>query len=271
MKKFLSFFYTQLITRPVFNLLIIFLAVFDGNLWLAIIVITLIFRLVLIKFTSASNQMSHGMNELQPKLNEIQEKYKDDPNRMAEETMKMFKKEGKSPMKWCLRTLIQFPIILWLYTVVRKLTQWTIDASRLYSFFYSFWSKFVSDTAELNANIQNTFLWIDLFAAKNIILAVFCAVFTFFQMKLTTLVQPKQKPQKLPNWQVAPDMSKMTWWMAWFMSIFIWFTVYWLQAAIGLYWATSSFFSICQYTWQYRSLLHAKWLEFRGKPTIVKW
>jgi membrane protein insertase Oxa1/YidC/SpoIIIJ len=37
--------------------------------------------------------MSHNMSDIQPKLNEIQEKYKDDPNRMAEETMKIFKKE----------------------------------------------------------------------------------------------------------------------------------------------------------------------------------
>ena len=271
MKTFLKFFYTQLITRPVFNLLIIFLAVFNGNLWLAIIVITLIFRLALIKFTSASNQMTHWMNELQPKLNEIQEKYKDDPNRMAEETMKVFKKEWKSPMKWCLRMFIQIPIIMWLYTVIRRLTQWTVDASWLYSFFYSFWSKFVSDTAELNTNIQNTFLGIDLFASKNIILAILSAAFTFCQMKLTNLVQPKQNAQqKMPNWQAMPDMSKMMWWMARWMALMIWFTVYWLQAAMWLYIVTTTLFSICQYTRQYRSLLHAKRLELNNKPTIVK-
>ena len=270
MKAFLKFFYTQLITRPVFNLLIIFLAVFNGNLWLAIIVITLIFRLALIKFTSASNQMAHWMSELQPKLDEIQEKYKDDKNRLAEETMKLWKKEWKSPFKWCLRMLIQIPVIMWLYTVIRRLTQWTVDATWLYSFFYSFWSKFVSDTAELNTNIQNTFLGLDLFATKNIFLAILSAAFTFFQMKLSTLVQPKQKPQKMPNGQAMPDMSKMTGWMARFMAAMIWVTVYWLQAAMWLYIVTTTLFSICQYTRQYRSLLHAKWLEFRDKPTIVK-
>lgn len=272
MKLVLRFLYTQLITRPVFNLLIVFLAAFNWNLWLAIIVITLIFRLALIKFTSASNQMTHGMNELQPKLNELQEKYKDDPNKQAEEVMKVFKKEWKSPMKWCLRMFIQIPIIMWLYTVIRRLTQWTVDADWLYSFFYNFGSKFVSDTAELNTNIQNTFLWIDLFASKNTILALLSALFTFLQMKLTNLVQPKQKAQqKLPNWQQVPDMSKMMWWMARWMALMIWFTVYGLQAAMWLYIVTTTLFSICQYTRQYRSLLHAKWLEMRGKPTIVKW
>lgn len=270
MKKFLGLLYTQLITRPVFNLLIIFLAAFNGNLWLAIVVITLIFRFALIKFTSASNQMSHGMSELQPKLNDIQEKYKDDPNKQAEEIMKVFKKEWKSPMKWCLRMFIQIPILLWLYTVIRRLTQWTIDSSRLYSFFYSFGSKFVSDTAEMNANIQNTFLWIDLFATKNLILALVTALLTVGQMKLSTLVQPKASPQKMPNWQAMPDMSKMMWGMSWFMAIMIGFTVYSLQAAMWLYIVTTTLFSICQYSRQYRSLLHAKRLELNNKPTIVK-
>jgi membrane protein insertase Oxa1/YidC/SpoIIIJ len=47
----------------------------------------------MIKATSANQQMQHGMNNLQPKLDEIQKKYENDPNKMAEETMKAFKKE----------------------------------------------------------------------------------------------------------------------------------------------------------------------------------
>lgn len=270
MKRFFKLLYTQIITRPIFNLLIVFLAAFWGNLWLAIVVITLIFRLVLIKYTSASAQMTHSMNDLQPKLNELQEKYKDDPNKMAEETMKIFKKEWKSPMKWCLRMFIQIPIFLWLYTIIRKMTQWGIDPNWLYSFFYWFWWKFISDTAELNTNIQNTFLWMDLFATKNIVLTIITIVFMILQMKLTTLVQPKQIPQKWPNGEILPDMTKMTWCMTYGMAIWMWLIVYELQAAIWLYIVTTTIFSVCQYARQYRSLIHAKRLEFRNKPIIVK-
>jgi len=260
----------QLIIRPLFNILIIFLAVFQWNLWRAIIAITLIFRLVLIKFTSASTQMAHNMSDIQPKLNEIQEKYKDDPNRMAEETMKIFKKEWKSPFKWCLRLLIQLPIFAWLYWVIYCMANWQIEADWLYSFFYSFWNRFIPNWIDWNENIITTFLWVDLLATKNIVLAVTTAVLMFFQTKLTTLVQPKQKAQKLPNWQEMPDPSKMMWGMSWFMAIFMWFMVYALQAAMWLYMVTTTIFSICQYTRQYRSLLHAKRLELNNKPTIVK-
>ena len=265
-----SIIWKQLIIRPLFNILIIFLALFNGKLWWAIIAITLIFRFALIKFTSASAQMSHNMSDIQPKLNEIQEKYKDDPNKMAEETMKIFKKEWKSPFKWCLRMFIQIPIFAWLYWVIYCIANWQIEADRLYSFFYNFWSKFISEWIDWSWNIITTFFWLDLLATKNVLLAIITAVLMFFQMKLTTLVQPKQKSQKLPNGQEMPDPSKMMWWMSFFMALMMWFMVYALQAAMWLYMVTTTLFSICQYARQYRSLLHAKRLELNNKPTIVK-
>ena len=258
----------QIIIRPLFNILILFLALFHWNLWRAIIAITLIFRLALIKFTSASAQMSHNMSDIQPKLNEIQEKYKDDPNRMAEETMKIFKKEWKSPLKWCLRLLIQLPIFAWLYWVIYCMANWQIEADWLYSFFYNFWNEFIPD-GEWNT-IITTFMWMDLLATKNRILAIITAVLMFFQTKLTTLVQPKQKPQKLPTWQNMPDPSKMMSWMSRMMAFMMWWMVYVFQAALWLYIVVTTIFSICQYARQYRSLLHAKRLELNNKPTIVK-
>ena len=265
-----SMIWKQLIIRPFFNILIVFLALFHGNLWRAIIAITLIFRLVLIKFTSASVQMSHNMSDIQPKLNEIQEKYKDDPNRMAEETMKIFKKEWKSPLKWCLRLLIQLPIFAWLYWVIYCMANWQIEADWLYSFFYSFWNKFISEWIDWSWSIITTFYGIDLLASKNLVLAIITAVLTFFQTKLTTLVQPKQKAQKLPNWQAMPDPSKMMWAMSRMMAFMMWWMVYALPSAIWLYMMVTALFSICQYARQYRSLLHAKRLELNNKPTIVK-
>ena len=151
--------FVQLLMRPIFNVLIIFLAISNGNLWLAVILLTL----CMIKATSANQQMTHWMNDLQPKLDEIQKKYENDPNRMAEETMKVFKKEWKWPLKWCLMSLIQLPIFLWLYWTIRKMTEWTLPEEWLYSFFYSFGEKFASVQAIDNWNIKDVFLWMNLF------------------------------------------------------------------------------------------------------------
>jgi YidC/Oxa1 family membrane protein insertase len=86
---------SEILYRPIFNILVIFLAIFGGNLGIAIILLTITVRLLMIKQTLAGNDMQKGMSNLQPKLTEIQEKYKDDPKKLSEETMKVFKSDGK--------------------------------------------------------------------------------------------------------------------------------------------------------------------------------
>ncbi|MBR4568044.1 membrane protein insertase YidC [bacterium] len=60
------------------------------------------------------------MSNIQPKMQEIQDKYKDNPQKLSEETMKLLKKEGSAPLKGCLSMLIQLPVFIGLYFVVRK-------------------------------------------------------------------------------------------------------------------------------------------------------
>lgn len=104
--------FTEILYRPIFNVLILFLAVFGGNLGIAIILLTIVVRLAMIKQTSIGNDMQKGMGDLQPKLTELQEKYKDDPKKLSEETMKVFKTHGKGPLKGCLMMLIQIPVFI---------------------------------------------------------------------------------------------------------------------------------------------------------------
>lgn len=264
---FFKMLFTQLLMRPIFNLLIVFLAIFWWNLWIAVILLTLTIRLSMIKLTSAWNQMQNGMWDMQPKLNEIQEKYKDDPKKLSEETMKVFKKEGKWPLKGCLMMLIQLPVFIWLFYTIRRISEWTISEDMLYSFFYSFWNKYASVSAIDNGNINHLFFGMDLLATKNILLTVFAVTFTYLQMKLTNLVKPKTPA--VTWWKAAPDMWKMMWMMTIFMTVIMWSFVYSTYSAIWLYIVTTTLFSVWQYTVQYRSLLKAKRLEFRNKPQII--
>jgi len=255
--------FTEILYRPIFNLLIVFLSVFGWNLWIAIILLTIVTRLAMIKQTSIGNDMQKGMGDLQPKLQEIQEKYKDDPKKLSAETMKVFKTQGKWPLKWCLMMLIQIPVFIWLFTVIRKISNNEIPAERLYSFF-PFGAKYLDP-----ANINHMFLGMDLLATKNIALTIIAAVFTYLQMKLTTLAKPATPTIPGAN---TPDMSKMMWFMNIFMVFMIGSFVYGTQTWIGLYITTTSIFSVAQYSIQYRALLKAKWLEWRskGQNIIVK-
>lgn len=259
---------TELLYRPIYNVLLIFLIVSGWNLWIAIILLTLLVRLLLVNVTSKSNQMHQWMWDLSEQTKEIQEKYKDDPQKQSEEMMKVLKKTWWGPLKGCMMMLIQLPIFLSLYFVVRKITANEIDQTRIYSFLRDTGSHF-TDTDSLNTH----FFGMNLLDTGNIILAIIAAVFVFLQTKLTNIVKPKTNTdQKMPNGQAMPDMGKMMWYMSWFMMAMMWFVVYSMQAAVWLYIVTTTIFSVWQMAFQYRALLIAemKVLFSKWKPTIVE-
>lgn len=260
--------FTEILYRPIFNILAIFLAIFGGNLGIAIILLTVTIRLLMIKQSSAGNDMQKGMWALQPKLNEIQEKYKDDPKKLSEETMKVFKTDGKWAFKWCLMMLIQIPVFIWLYYVIRHMAAATIPPEWLYSFFNGFGARFIESDALSSGVINTHFLGMDLLSTKNIALTIIAAVFTYLQTKLTTLAKPAT-----PNvpWQKVPDMGKMMWFMNIFLVFMIGSFVYSMQTGVGLYIVTTTIFSVAQYSRQYRALLKVKWAErtSRGKWVVI--
>lgn len=100
----------ELIYRPIFNILVILLALFAGHLGWAIVVLTLLIRALLWKVSSNQAQMQKGMGNMQEKLKEVQEKYADDPQRLSQETMKVMKSDGLAPLKGCLSLLVQIPV-----------------------------------------------------------------------------------------------------------------------------------------------------------------
>ena len=102
--------------------------------------------------------------------------------------------------------LIQIPVFIGLYKVIRLMAAGTIPEQRLYSFFHSFGAHFVDANALKNGTINTNFFGIDLLGTKNIVLAIIAAIFTFLQTKLTTLAKPETP--NVPG-QKVPDMGKM--------------------------------------------------------------
>lgn len=263
-----SLLWTELLERPIFNLLIIFLAIFGGNMGIAIVLLTLLIRLLLLKNSLAGANMSKGMTNIQPKMEELQEKYKDDPKKLSEETMKLLKKEGAGPMKGCMAMLIQLPVFIGLYYVVRHFSEGSLDSGLLYSFFWGFGNQFLNVTE----NVNSIFLGIDLLKANSLVLAVAVAILNFAQFGLTNFTQKANKPAAMPGGLQMPDMSKMMR----MMNVFMTFTMAWIvwssPAGVGLYLFVTSFFSVVQYLIQYRVLLKAKWdmLFNKNKPVVIE-
>ena len=86
----------------------------------AILVLTLVVRLVLWPLQSKANQTMRKTALLGPKMQELREKYKDDPTRMNQEVMKLYKQYGISPVGGCLPMAIQIPIFFGLYQMLAQ-------------------------------------------------------------------------------------------------------------------------------------------------------
>jgi YidC/Oxa1 family membrane protein insertase len=85
------------------------------SLGFAIIVLTVLIRLVLYPLTNAQLRASKKMQELTPHLNRLKEKHKNDAKTLQAETMKLYKEFGVNPAAGCLPVLIQMPLIIALY------------------------------------------------------------------------------------------------------------------------------------------------------------
>jgi YidC/Oxa1 family membrane protein insertase len=76
----------------------------------SIIILTACVKAVLWPLQNKANRSMRKMSVLQPRMQELREKYKDDPTRMNQEVMKLYKEHGVNPVGGCLPMLIQFPI-----------------------------------------------------------------------------------------------------------------------------------------------------------------
>jgi len=89
------------------------------NWGLVIIIFSVIIKIALHPLTRSSMRSMKKMQALQPLMNEIREKYKDDPQKMNQQIMNLYKEYGVNPAGGCLPLLLQFPILIALYNVFR--------------------------------------------------------------------------------------------------------------------------------------------------------
>jgi len=108
------------------------------NYGVAIILLTILIKLVLFPFTHKSYESTSKMQAIQPKLKEIQAQYKGDSQKLNAKTAELYKEEGVNPMGGCLPMLFQFPIFIALYGLLNKffplrgaifIPGWIIDLS----------------------------------------------------------------------------------------------------------------------------------------------
>lgn len=89
-----------------------------GNYGLAIVLLTAVVKGILWPLQNKANKSMRKMSALAPKMQELKEKYKDDPTRMNQEVMKLYKEHGVNPVGGCLPMMIQIPIFFGLFSML---------------------------------------------------------------------------------------------------------------------------------------------------------
>ena len=93
-----------------------------GNYGVSIIILTVLIRVILLPLGVKQIKSMQAMQAIQPKVKEIQKKYKNNKQKAQEETMKLYRESGVNPLGGCLPLLLQFPILISMYAVLRAPT-----------------------------------------------------------------------------------------------------------------------------------------------------
>ncbi len=182
MNFFISFFHVTL-WQPLFNILVLFCFYLPGNsLGWAIVLITLLVRVLLYPLQDKAGKSQIALQALQPKMKEIQKKYKGNREEQAKQTMALYKKEKINPFSSILVMLIQLPILIVLYQLFLR----GINEEN-FVYLYSF--------VQRPATINYSFFSLNL-AQPSIWMAILVGVVFFIQAKLSTPKAKKKTGQK---------------------------------------------------------------------------
>lgn len=186
--------YIAIFYQPILNLLIILYNFFSWkDFGIAIILLTIVIKLILWPLSHKAIKSQKEMQDLQPKLASLKKKFGDKKEELAKATMELYKENKVNPFSSCLTILIQLPFLFAVYRVVRD--GLSKDLNLVYSFIHR---------PEI---INLTFLGIIDLNKPNIYLAVLAGLAQFVQTKM---MLSDQKPNKVDEAEAASKGENMT-------------------------------------------------------------
>lgn len=198
-----------------------------GDWGLAIILATLVLRLILFPLMQSQSKSSFKMQKLQPVIQDIQTRYADQPQKMQEELQKVYAETKFNPLAGCLPLILQMPIFIAMFQVLRddggQYIKQYLDTTAC-----GFYNILPDLTMSPSVALDSGFMT---FLPYGIVLVLF-ALITFVPMLITT---PKDSPQYSTTLIMGVVMSVMMLFIGWGSP-----------AGVLLFWATSSIFALCQ-------------------------
>lgn len=189
-----------------------------GNYGVAIMLLTVIIRVIFWPLTHKGTESMRRMQELSPLMKELNEKYKDDAQKRQQAMMELYKKHKVNPLGGCLPMVVQIPVFIGLFYLLR-----TAIELRYAGFLW------ISDLSEPEG------LLADVLPLPLNILPIFMAVTMYFQQKLTPMPSSGDERQQ----QMHSMMMRI-------MPVMMLVLLYNFAAGLALYWSTQNVLMIVQ-------------------------
>ena len=193
-----------------------------GDWGLAILIVTLVIRVVLFPIQAKQYHSSFAMKEMQPKIQKIQEKYAGDQQKISEETMKVYAEIGFNPLAGCIPMLIQMPIFIILFQTLRWKLVDLANQGNVISFY--------NILPDLTLTVPEAHFYV-----VYCIFALFFIVVSVGPMGYQLIKQNANPQSETTNWMMLIFFGLMFIYMAWISP-----------AGVILYWALSSALGFAQ-------------------------
>lgn len=226
---------------PISRLFLGMLNLFAGwvhSYGIAIVLLTIVVRMSIFPLTLKAGRAMKRMAKLAPLQNELKEKYKEDPQKLQLETMKLFREYGVNPMGSCMPMLLQFPIFLGYYGMMRPAVEF-----RGHSFLWAH-----------DLSMPDTVAHIAGFPINP--LPLLMTITMYIQMAIAP------KPAQMnPQMEMQMKIFKI-------MPFFFMFFCYSFASALALYWTVQNIVSILQ-TWYTNKLPEPELKKVERKPGFL--
>ena len=222
--------YHRFFFEPILNILIFFYNIVPGHdIGIAIILLTLLIKLVLLPFGAQSIKSQKALQDIQPKLEELKRKYKDDKEKLASETMKLYREQKVNPLSSCLPLLIQFPFLIAVYQAFRT----GLSTAELTTY------SFITNPGHINAIAFGLFD----FSKPNIVIAILAGLSQYVQTKMLMTKRPKTADKGAKDEQLMASMNASMQYFMPFLTILIGMQ---LPAGLSFYWLLTTILTVIQ-------------------------
>ena len=196
--EFLTLLWSEVITKPMTNSLLVLYAVLGQNLGIAIIAFTVIVRGLTYPLVVRQLRQMKRMQSLQPRIKDINEKYKNNPQLRGQEVMKLYREMGVNPVGCLGPLVIQMPIFIGLFWAINGVLPFTPEnlaslSSKLYG-----WLPFLDSIVPVNRGFVGLDLALDPMRAGSVlgfVLVALSGISMYVQQKMSQMPSPDPAQQ----------------------------------------------------------------------------